>query len=43
LPSYTREQVLAIAPDPASAKAGQGQAAAARWPLLGVDDGALVG
>ncbi|MBW3640514.1 MAG: SWIM zinc finger domain-containing protein [Actinobacteria bacterium] len=43
MPSYTREQVLAFAPDPASAKAGQGQAAAARWPLLGVDDGALWG
>ena len=33
--SWTREQVLGLAPDAASAKAGTGLASASRWPLLG--------
>ena len=33
----TREQVLALAPDPGSAKAGQSQALAATWPSSGTD------
>jgi hypothetical protein len=40
---FSREQVLAMAPDPASAKAGQGQAARARWPSLGHDGQAVWG
>ena len=37
------EQVLALAPDPASAKAGQGQARAAKWSGLGSSERALWG
>ena len=33
----TREQVLALAPDPSSLKAGQAQASPARWPSRGTD------
>ena len=36
----TRDQVLALAPDPGSAKAGQSQAHAVKWPSSGTD-GAL--
>src|SRR5262249_48905203 len=32
------EQILALAPDAASAKAGQGQASARKWESLGADD-----
>ncbi len=35
--TYSRDQVLAMAPDAASAKAGQGQAIAARWSGIGQD------
>lgn len=33
----SREQVLALAPDPSSAKAGQTQATLAKWPTCGTD------
>ena len=39
----TREQVLALAPDAASAKAGGGLAIDGKWGLLGADDEALWG
>ncbi len=39
----SRERVLAMAPDPAAAKAGQGQAIRARWTGLGHDEGAVWG
>jgi len=38
MPTLNREQVLGLAPDPAAAKAGQGQAILAKWPDLGRDD-----
>jgi hypothetical protein len=41
--SWTQEQVLALAPDPASAKAGQGLAVARKWTLLGLSEGAAWG
>jgi hypothetical protein len=36
--TWTTEQVLALAPDPASAKAGQGLASPRKWVTLGQDD-----
>jgi hypothetical protein len=39
----SREQVLAMAPDAAAAKAGQGQAIGAKWPSLGHDEQAVWG
>src|SRR4030095_10122017 len=36
--SFTTEQVLALAPDPASAKAGKGLANPAKWVSLGKTD-----
>jgi hypothetical protein len=39
----TQEQIIALAPDAAAAKAGRSLAAAASWPLLGSDDAALWG
>ena len=39
----SRERVLAMAPDPAAAKAGQGQAVRVRWTALGHDEGAVWG
>ena len=39
----SRERVLALAPDPAAAKAGEGQAIRARWTGLGHDEGAVWG
>lgn len=39
----SRERVLALAPDPAAAKAGEGQAIRARWTGLGHDEGAAWG
>src|SRR5215472_4166800 len=41
--TLSREQVLAMAPDAAAAKAGQGQAFAVRWPTLGCDEQAAWG
>jgi SWIM zinc finger len=41
--TWTPEAVLALAPDPASAKAGQGLAAARQWETLGRDEHALWG
>jgi SWIM zinc finger len=41
--AYSRAQVLAMAPDPAAAKAGQGQASPARWGGLGHDEQAVWG
>ncbi len=41
--AVSREQVLALAPDAAAAKAGQGQAVAVRWPVLGRDEQAAWG
>lgn len=41
--SLTPEQVLQLAPDAASAKAGQGLAVPAKWPTLGQSDSALWG
>src|SRR5262245_37016550 len=35
--NWTTEQILALAPDPASAKAGQGLATARKWLTLGAD------
>src|SRR3984957_20744601 len=43
MPTLNREQVLGLAPDPAAAKAGQGQAILAKWPDLGSDDRAAWG
>src|ERR1700722_16796843 len=39
----SRERVLAVAPDPAAAKAGQSQAIRVRWTGLGHDQGAVWG
>lgn len=39
----SRERVLAMAPDPAAAKAGQGQAVRVRWTALGHDERAVWG
>jgi SWIM zinc finger len=39
----SRERVLALAPDPAAAKAGEGQAIRVRWTGLGHDEGAVWG
>src|SRR5262245_15367854 len=36
--NWTSEQILALAPDAASAKAGQGLATARKWLKLGADD-----
>src|SRR5262245_64730714 len=36
--NWTTEQILALAPDAASAKAGQGLAAARKWLKLGADE-----
>src|SRR5215813_14239632 len=36
--NWTAEQILALAPDAASAKAGQGLAAARKWLKLGADE-----
>lgn len=41
--TLSRDQVLAMAPDSAAAKAGQGQAAAVKWPTLGHDEQAVWG
>jgi hypothetical protein len=41
--TYTAEQILALAPDPASAKAGQGLATARKWVTLGSSEQALWG
>ncbi len=41
--AFSREQVLGLAPDAAAAKAGQGQAVLARWPVLGRDEQAAWG
>src|SRR5215472_6863951 len=41
--TLSREQVLAMAPDAAAAKAGQGQAVLVRWPTLGHDERAAWG
>lgn len=43
MPVFSRDQVLAMAPDPATATAGQGQAILARWSGLGHDAGAVWG
>jgi hypothetical protein len=43
LPAWTADQVFAMAPDPASAKAGQGLASARKWVTLGRDARALWG
>src|SRR5262245_45309526 len=40
---WTTEQILALAPDAASAKAGQGLAAARKWLTLGADGQAAWG
>src|SRR5262249_6136173 len=41
--NWTTEQILALAPDAASAKAGQGLASARKWLSLGADDKAAWG
>lgn len=41
--NWSTEQILALAPDAASAKAGQGLAAARKWNALGCDDTAAWG
>jgi SWIM zinc finger len=41
--NWTTEQIMALAPDAASAKAGQGLAAARKWLSLGVDEQAVWG
>jgi hypothetical protein len=41
--SFSREQVLALAPDAAAARAGQGQATTLKWLRLGHDDQAAWG
>jgi hypothetical protein len=43
LPVWTADQVSAMAPDPASAKAGQGLSSPRKWVLLGRDARALWG
>ncbi|HYR06871.1 MAG TPA: SWIM zinc finger family protein, partial [Longimicrobium sp.] len=43
LPAWTADQVAAMAPDPASAKAGQGLASPRKWVLLARDARALWG
>lgn len=43
LPAWTADQVFAMAPDPASAKAGQGLASPRKWGLLARDARALWG
>ena len=43
LPAWTADQVFAMAPDPASATAGQGLAAPRKWVTLGRDARALWG
>jgi hypothetical protein len=43
LPAWTADQVSAMAPDPASAKAGQGLASPRKWVALGRDARALWG
>src|SRR5215469_5285139 len=43
MPTYRREQVLAMAPDAAAARAGQGQAVLVKWPVLGHDERAAWG
>ena len=40
---WTKQRVLDLAPDPASVKAGQGQAKASKWPVLGRHDSSLWG
>ncbi|MCU1684181.1 MAG: hypothetical protein JWQ81_4920 [Amycolatopsis sp.] len=40
---WSVEQVLALAPDPASGKAGRSQASAGKWPLLGASPEAVWG
>ncbi|WP_328818810.1 SWIM zinc finger family protein [Nonomuraea cypriaca] len=40
---WSRDQVLALAPDASSQKAAQGVAAAAKWSLRGTTDGVLFG
>jgi hypothetical protein len=41
--TYRKEQVLAMAPDPAAARAGQGQAVLVKWRSLGHDEQAAWG
>lgn len=41
--TWTIERVQGLAPDAASAKAGQGQAKASKWPLLGRSDSSVWG
>ncbi|TVT18438.1 SWIM zinc finger family protein, partial [Amycolatopsis rhizosphaerae] len=41
--TLSTEQVLALAPDAASAKAGRGQASAAKWPASGCSERAVWG
>jgi hypothetical protein len=36
--NWTTEQILALAPDSASAKAGQGLASPRKWQTLGADE-----
>lgn len=43
VPSFTRPQILALAPDPASAKAGEGLARRAKWLSYASDGRALWG
>ncbi|HNM44534.1 SWIM zinc finger family protein [Plasticicumulans sp.] len=43
VPSYKRPQILALAPDPASAKAGEGLARRAKWLHYATDGRALWG
>jgi hypothetical protein len=43
VPLPTADQVLALAPDPASAKSGRELASAAKWVLLGSNDDAIWG
>jgi hypothetical protein len=43
MPALTADQVKALAPDPASLKAGQGLADARHWASLGANDAALWG
>lgn len=40
---WTKDRVLSLAPDAASAKAGQGQASPAKWPSLGQQESVLWG
>src|SRR5687767_4858191 len=41
--AWTAERVMGLAPDPASAKAGQGLAGPRKWVSLGADDAAVWG